>query len=53
MFSRTLRKKFHVSTSRFYIAGRRSALTKIMHLIFPYAQRSGYRLSTSGSLVAL
>ena len=51
MFFRKPRKTFRVSTSRVYIAGRKSKITKLMQFVRPYASRAGYR--SAGALVAL
>gem|GEM_PF-2113028 len=53
MFARKTRKKFHVSTSRVYMVGRRSLLTKMLHSLLPYTQKGGYRLSPTSALMAL
>lgn len=52
MFVRKTRKSFHVSTSRMYLAGHKSVMTRIMHFARPYTSRGGYRMA-SGALVAL
>ncbi len=52
MFVRKTRKSFHVSTSRMYLAGRKSLLTRFMHFARPYTSHAGYRVA-SGALVAL
>lgn len=52
MFVRKTRKTFHVSTTRMYLAGRKSLMTRVMHFAMPYTSRAGYRMA-SGALVAL
>lgn len=51
MFSKKSRKTFHLSTTRFYLAGRKSNYTKLMHFLRPYTSRACYR--SAGALVAL
>ena len=53
MFTRKTRKTFTISTSRVYIAGKRSLLKKALHFFLPYTQRSGYRMSRNSALMAL
>lgn len=53
MLARKTRKKFHISTSRVYIAGRRSVISKALHFFLPYAQKSGYRMNAGSALMAL
>ena len=53
MFVRKTRKSFHVSTSRMYLSGRKTLLTRALHFMRPYTSHAGYRSVSGGALVAL
>lgn len=53
MFNRKTRKTFHVSTTRVYLAGQKSVMTRMLQYLRPYTSRGGYRMTTDSALLAL
>lgn len=52
MFRPKTLKKFHVSTQRVYLVGRKNLLQRMLIFFRPYTRRAVYR-STAGALFAL
>jgi len=51
MFNKKSRKKYHVSTSRVYIPGRKGFIRNALMMSRPYTKRAVYR--SAGALLAI